>query len=186
MEGDKEVPMQQLFTDLETAQERLLDAEAQESAARSRATDARNTVNRAQAAIDARLKALREAAPREGLGADAEARRIAALVRRDILQNLQTERDRQDEKWGGPEADDARKTPADWVADINAYTAWAQQMYRMGDIGKYRRRMLQVAALAMAACESYERQRTAAVRRAIGAQPPEDKAPRAAELGKER
>ena len=74
-----------------------------------------------------------------------------------VLQEVQHERERQDDKWGGPTEDDARKQPTDWVLDIEAYVTWACQMHRMGDQGKYRRRMMQVAALAVAACESYDR-----------------------------
>lgn len=61
----KEPPIQQLFTDLEAAQERLKDAQAQYQQANSRECAARNDVNKAQAAIDARLKAMRESAPRD-------------------------------------------------------------------------------------------------------------------------
>ena len=81
-----------------------------------------------------------------------------------VLAEVQTERERQDGKWGGPLSDDARKSPADWVLDIEAYVTWACQMHRMGDQGKYRRRVMQVAALAVAACESYDRSKTPNVR----------------------
>ena len=67
------------------------------------------------------------------------------------------ERQRQDRKWGGPMADDNRKTPHDWCSDIAAYVAWAHQMSRCDSPEKYRRRMMQVAALAVAACESFDR-----------------------------
>jgi hypothetical protein len=63
--ANKEPPIQQLFTDLEAAHERLKDAQAQYQAANSRECAARNDVNKAQAAIDARLKAMRDAAPRD-------------------------------------------------------------------------------------------------------------------------
>lgn len=76
----EDAPIQQLFTDLEAAQERLRSAETEESVARSRATDARNAVNRAQAAIDARLKALREAAPRDTDWARARLQRHAVAA----------------------------------------------------------------------------------------------------------
>jgi hypothetical protein len=105
----------------------------------------------------------------EGLGAASEASHIAAMVRFDAMAEVGAERERQDAKWGGPEADDARKTPADWVQDIDSYVTWAGQMARMGDLNKYRRRMMQVAALALAACEHYDRRKTRAVRSAIGA-----------------
>lgn len=73
------------------------------------------------------------------------------------------ERNRQNEKWGGPEQDDSRKNTFDWISDIEAYVAWAKQMHRMGSPEKYRRRMMQVAALAVAACESHDRKNGAAV-----------------------
>jgi hypothetical protein len=76
----------------------------------------------------------------------------------DVLAAVVAERARQDGKWGGAQVDDARKTPADWCLDIEAYNTWACQMYRMGSPDKYRRRMLQIAALAVAACESFDRQ----------------------------
>lgn len=75
----------------------------------------------------------------------------------DVLAAVACERARQDGKWGGPEVDDARKTEQDWCDDIVAYVAWARQMHRMGSPDKYRRRMMQVAALAVAACESFDR-----------------------------
>jgi len=76
----------------------------------------------------------------------------------DVLAAVVAERARQDGKWGGAQVDDARKTPADWCLDIEAYNTWACQMHRMGSPDKYRRRMMQVAALAIAACESFDRQ----------------------------
>lgn len=74
-----------------------------------------------------------------------------------ILLEIVNERARQDKKWGGPESDDLRKTEQDWIMDISAYTAWALQMSRMGSPDKYRHRMKQIAALATAACESFDR-----------------------------
>lgn len=76
----------------------------------------------------------------------------------DVFAAVVAERARQDSKWGGAQADDARKTPMDWCLDIEAYNTWACQMYRMGSPEKYRHRMMQIAALAIAACESYDRQ----------------------------
>lgn len=75
----------------------------------------------------------------------------------DVLAAVIAERARQDGKWGGAQVDDDRKTPADWCLDIEAYNTWACQMHRMGSPDKYRRRMMQVAALAVAACESFDR-----------------------------
>lgn len=75
----------------------------------------------------------------------------------DVLAAVVAERARQDGKWGGAQTDDARKTPEEWCNDIEAYVVWARQMHRMGSPDKYRRRMMQIAALAVAACESYDR-----------------------------
>lgn len=74
-----------------------------------------------------------------------------------VIGEVMAERSRQDEKWGGPQVDDARKTELDWIEDLWAYLTWARQMHRMGSQVKYRRRMMQVAALAVAACESHDR-----------------------------
>lgn len=74
-----------------------------------------------------------------------------------VLAAVVAERARQDGKWGGAQEDDARKTPEEWCNDIEAYVVWARQMHRMGSPDKYRRRMTQIAALAVAACESFDR-----------------------------
>lgn len=79
-----------------------------------------------------------------------------------IFEEIAEERARQDSKWGGPQIDDCRKTPECWCQDLEAYIVWARQMNRMGSPEKYRRRMLQVAALAVAACESFDRKEGAA------------------------
>jgi hypothetical protein len=95
--------------------------------------------------------------PRSGLS-DLAVKLAAGRKQLELLAELAAERTRQDEKWGGAQVDDARKTPEDWCLDIEAYNTWACQMHRMGSPEKYRRRMLQVAALALAACESFDRQ----------------------------
>jgi hypothetical protein len=74
-----------------------------------------------------------------------------------IYNEVLKERRRQDEKFGGPDLDDKRKRPFDWVDDILAYAVWAKQMYRMASPSKYRRRLIQVAALAVAAVEQHDR-----------------------------
>lgn len=66
------------------------------------------------------------------------------------------ERERQDRKWGGPEHDD-QKSPNDFVQHIEDYAGWARVMAGMGSFEKYRRRMIQVAALAGAAIEAADR-----------------------------
>jgi hypothetical protein len=74
-----------------------------------------------------------------------------------VLAEVVAERARQDGKWGGAQIEDVRKTATDWCLDIESYNTWARQMHRMGSPDKYRRRMMQIAALAVAACESFDR-----------------------------
>ena len=73
-----------------------------------------------------------------------------------ILDEIKKERIRQDQKWGGSQADDKRKA-TDWSDDIISYAILAKQMYKMGSPEKFRRRMLQIAALSVAALESFDR-----------------------------
>lgn len=77
----------------------------------------------------------------------------ASFVLNEVIQ----ERARQCDKWGGAQADDIRKNPENWCNDIEAYIVWARQMHRRDSPDKYRYRMMQVAALAVAACESFDR-----------------------------
>ncbi len=74
----------------------------------------------------------------------------------DVLSEINAERGRQITK-GFNAAWDDTKTPESWCNDIEAYIVWARQMHRMRSPNKYLRRMLQVAALAIAACESFDR-----------------------------
>jgi hypothetical protein len=71
-------------------------------------------------------------------------------VRFHILHEVDDERMRQDRQWGGIKHDD-KHTPADWVLFIIAH---ANKAIRHDN---YRERMLKVAALAVAAVESYDR-----------------------------
>ncbi len=73
-----------------------------------------------------------------------------------IIEEILVERTRQDEKWGGAEHDD-NHNPEDWCNYIIAYATWSKQMADYNSFDKYRRRMIQVAALAVAACESLDR-----------------------------
>lgn len=66
------------------------------------------------------------------------------------------ERARQDEKWGGAEHDDGHET-AVFVQLIEDYAGWARVMAGMNSPDKARRRLIQVAALAVAAVESIDR-----------------------------
>lgn len=72
------------------------------------------------------------------------------------VKDVVAERIRQDQKWGGPEHDD-QKSPNDFVQHIEDYAGWARVMAGMGSFDKYRRRMVQVAALAGAAIEASDR-----------------------------
>ena len=71
---------------------------------------------------------------------------------RRCLWLLVAERQRQDEKWGGPMHDDENDT-ADFVQLVQDYAGWARVMAGMGSNDKAQRRMVQVAALALAEVE---------------------------------
>lgn len=95
-----------------------------------------------------------------------ELRKLKQAVREldggDALSDVAAERKRQDEKWGGPEHDD-RKSPNDFVQHVQDYAGWARVMAGMGGTegaNKYRKRMVQVAALAVAAVEAMDRAMT--------------------------
>jgi hypothetical protein len=62
------------------------------------------------------------------------------------------ERQRQDEKWGGAQHDDTHTT-ADFAQLVQDYAGWARVMSGMGSAEKAQRRMVQVAALALADVE---------------------------------
>lgn len=79
---------------------------------------------------------------------------------RQAVQDVETGRQRQDGKWGGPAHDD-HHTTADFVQLIEDYAGWARTMAGM-DSHKARRRLIQVAALAVAACEAIDRAAMAA------------------------
>ena len=73
-----------------------------------------------------------------------------------VLTEVSEERQRQDEKWGGPLHDDEHNT-AEFVQWIEDYAGWARMMASMKSMDKARRRLIQVAALAVAAVESLDR-----------------------------
>jgi hypothetical protein len=73
-----------------------------------------------------------------------------------ILRQVANERDRQDAKWGGAPHDDDHST-AEFVQFIEDYAGWARTMAGMDSPDKARRRLIQVAALAVAAVESMDR-----------------------------
>ncbi len=73
-----------------------------------------------------------------------------------VLAEIQAERDRQDSKWGGETHDDAHSFDF-WVELLRDYAGWARVMAGMGSVAKARRRLIQVAAIAVAAVESIDR-----------------------------
>ena len=73
-----------------------------------------------------------------------------------VIHDLITERNRQDRKWGGPDHDDTHSV-AEFVQIITDYAGWARQMASKGSDAKARRRLIQVAALAVAAVETIDR-----------------------------
>ncbi len=75
---------------------------------------------------------------------------------RTVLCEVEQERERQDQKWGGPLHDDEHST-AEFVQYIEDYAGWARQMASIPNREKARRRLVQVAALAVAAVESIDR-----------------------------
>lgn len=70
-----------------------------------------------------------------------------------VYDEIREERARQDEKWGGPEHDDAHGQN-DWVCFIDDKLCEADHT---DDDADYRRRLIQIAALAVAAIESLDR-----------------------------
>lgn len=81
-----------------------------------------------------------------------------------IFDEIRKERDYQTEKWGNT-ADDTLNTPNDFIAYIAHYsTRWFAggfAPYNSSDVGRFRTMMVKVAALAVAAIESLDRQRAA-------------------------
>jgi hypothetical protein len=73
-----------------------------------------------------------------------------------ILDEVFTERARQDLKWGGAAHDDTHTT-AEFVQLIEDYAGWSRTMAGMNSPGKARARLIQVASLAVAAVESIDR-----------------------------
>lgn len=82
----------------------------------------------------------------------------------NVLNDIRAERDRQNAKWGGA-ANDDQHTVGEFVQLIQDYAGWARTMATMNSPEKARRRLVQVAALAVACVEAMDR---AAHRRAEG------------------
>lgn len=68
----------------------------------------------------------------------------------NVLIEVAQERQRQDEKWGGPEHDDTHEAQ-DWENFI------LDQMFNRAHGEHYRTEMIRIAGLAVAAIESYDR-----------------------------
>lgn len=81
---------------------------------------------------------------------------VSRLFDYPVLLEVQIERLRQDSKWGGPRHDDQLNI-ADFVQRIEDYAGWARMMAVCGSPDKARRRLIQVAALAVAAAEMIDR-----------------------------
>lgn len=73
-----------------------------------------------------------------------------------IFEEIREERKRQCEK-GYDQVHDDGQGLENICDDIIAYATWAKQMARMKSPDRYRRRMRQIGALAVAACESFDR-----------------------------
>ena len=75
-------------------------------------------------------------------------------MRAEIFNEIDAARRAQDEKWGGPEHDD-RHGSYDWIAFVVRETGLA--VTRPWDAREFRKRMVAVAALAVAAIEWVDR-----------------------------
>jgi hypothetical protein len=69
-----------------------------------------------------------------------------------IVVDIIMERKRQDEKWGGA-AHDKQHTVSDWVRFIHEHASKANEAASLGDIQRAQARLVEVAALAVAALE---------------------------------
>ena len=80
-------------------------------------------------------------------------------IRAEILKAVAAERERQLELDidGDTDQFDRTNTPNDWVAYISAYAGRAADKMHQRDVLGFRRNMIKVAALAVAAVEAYDR-----------------------------
>lgn len=74
-----------------------------------------------------------------------------------VIEEVQAERERQDEQWGGPDHDDEHSAEK-WCDLVYEYLSRAWQTRHLQPSDGYRKRMVQVAALAVAAIESHDRE----------------------------
>lgn len=75
--------------------------------------------------------------------------------RQNILKEIFEERSRQIKKWTGV-FNDLLYSPFDWHEMISDYNGWARRMWSMRSYDKARKRLIQVAALAVAAVEALD------------------------------
>ena len=78
------------------------------------------------------------------------------MVDTGVLVEVALERKRQNKKWGGPEHDDQHDLLY-FIGLIRGYVAWTGTMALMGSWFKARKRLIQVAALAVATVEWIDR-----------------------------
>lgn len=74
----------------------------------------------------------------------------------DVVIQVGEERRRQDLRWGGPESDD-RNSYDDWDRHIRRLHDETLRARLRNDPAEYRRTMIQVAALAVAAVQAHDR-----------------------------
>lgn len=72
----------------------------------------------------------------------------------NVYDEIRAERAKQDEQWGGPDHDDEH-SPQEWAQYLHKQWLAAAHESELG--GDYRGRLIKIAALAVAAAESYDR-----------------------------
>lgn len=70
-----------------------------------------------------------------------------------VYDEIRAEREHQDAKWGGPMHDDDHDE-FDWLSYLDEHLGKARNAH---ETGTYRRQLVRVAALAVAAVESFDR-----------------------------
>lgn len=78
----------------------------------------------------------------------------------DVYEEIREERAHQDTKWGGAQHDDQHH-PHDWLTYLVGHLGRAWSYPFEPDV--YRRQLIRVAALAVAAIESYDRRRSSSI-----------------------
>jgi hypothetical protein len=83
--------------------------------------------------------------------------------RNEILHEVESACERADGKWGGASSDDAL-TANEWHDLVADYNGWARRMATMGSPDKARKRLVQLAGIAVAAVEAIDRKSNSEVR----------------------